>query len=162
MAHLRRTRHSGIKLNQAYLDFLIFGQRNKTVPAWCDLPIVTPQNHPTQGNSYHPQTSICRCLIHKKCRNPTKDSCTKKHTCDPLSPYVGIIQIRFRVKAYAYSQPACASTPFSNIILPAVSILTVVWYIFFNYPHHLRDDWLFSTIISLYTCITEMQGLFTH
>ena len=70
-----------------------------------------PQNHPTQGNSYHPQTSICRCLIHKKCRNPTKDSCTKT-TCDSLSPYVGIIQIRFRVKASAYSQPACASTPF--------------------------------------------------
>ena len=84
----------------------------------------------------------------------------KKHTCVPLSPYVGIIQIRFWVKAAAYSQPACASTPFSNIILPAVSILTVVWYIFFSYPHHLRDDWLFSAIISLYTCITEMQVLF--
>ena len=36
----------------------------------------------------------------------------QKHTCDSLSPYVGIIQIRFRVKASAYSQPACASTPF--------------------------------------------------
>ena len=30
-----------------------------------------------------------------------------------ISPYVGIIQIRFRVKASAYSQPAYASTPFS-------------------------------------------------
>ena len=38
----------------------------------------------------------------------------KKYTCDPLSPYVGIIQIRFWVKASAYSQPACASTPFSR------------------------------------------------
>lgn len=37
---------------------------------------------------------------------------TKNTVCDPLSPYVGIIQIRFRVKASAYSQPACASTPF--------------------------------------------------
>ena len=52
------------------------------------------------------------------CRNPTKDSCTqKKHTCDPLSPYVGIIQIRFWVKAAAYSQPVCASTPFLLIQL---------------------------------------------
>ena len=51
-----------LNLNQAYLDFLIFGQRNKTVPAWCNLPIVTPQNHPTQGNSYHPQTSICQAV----------------------------------------------------------------------------------------------------
>ena len=88
-----------------------------------------PQNHPTQGNSYHPQTSICRCLIHKKCRNPTKDSCTKKHTCDPLSPYVGIIQIRFRVKAYAYSQPACASTPF------------------FCFPHHFCDGLFYNSFI---------------
>ena len=31
-----------------------------------------------------------------------------------VSPYVGIIQIRFWVKASAYSQPACASTPFFN------------------------------------------------
>ena len=29
-----------------------------------------------------------------------------KNTCNSLSPYVGIIQIRFRVKASAYSQPA--------------------------------------------------------
>lgn len=37
----------------------------------------------------------------------------QKVACDLLSPYVGIIQIRFWVKASAYSQPACASTPFS-------------------------------------------------
>ena len=44
-----------------------------------------------------------------------KDSCTlSNHTCVSLSPYVGIIQIRFWVKASAYSQPACASTPFFN------------------------------------------------
>lgn len=67
---------------------------------------------------------ICRCDIsfflllpygaknQKSAGIQRKDSCTK-NACDLLSPYVGIIQIRFWVKASAYSQPACASTPFS-------------------------------------------------
>ena len=67
---------------------------------------------------------ICRCdisfflLLPYRCKRPKKsagiqrkDSCTN-NSCDLLSPYVGIIQIRFWVKASAYSQPACASTPF--------------------------------------------------
>ena len=68
---------------------------------------------------------ICRCHIsftfmqpYRHNRPKTKSAETQpkipaqKNSCDPLSPYVGIIQIRFRVKASAYSQPACASTPF--------------------------------------------------
>ena len=66
---------------------------------------------------------ICRCDIsfflllpygaknQKSAGIQRKDSCTN-NACDLLSPYVGIIQIRFWVKASAYSQPACASTPF--------------------------------------------------
>ena len=90
----------------------------------------------------------------KKCRNPTKDSCTQKtHTCDPLSPYVGIIQIRFWVKASAYSQPACASTPFYFTVIEISNCIV--------YTHHFCDDVLFSTTISLYTRTKEMQALFS-
>ena len=97
------------------------------------MPLTDLQHTIWAGDLFHKQTSICRYLIHKKCRNPTKDSCTKKHTCDPLSPYVGIIQIRFRVKAYAYSQPACASTPF------------------FCFPHHFCDGLFYNSFI-IHTC----------
>ena len=76
-----------------------------------------------------------------------------KNTCNSLSPYVGIIQIRFRVKASAYSQPAHASTPFS--------FLTAFAALFFHFPHHFCDKLLFSTtIILLYTPTVEMQGFF--
>lgn len=40
-----------------------------------------------------------------------------------VSPYVGITQIRFRVKASAYSQPAYASTPLFITILLYTLIL---------------------------------------
>ena len=83
---------------------------------------------------------ICRCDISFSCCCPIgaknqksagiqrKDSCTK-NACDLLSPYVGIIQIRFRVKASAYSQPACASTPF------------------FCFPHHFCDGLFYNSFI---------------
>ena len=48
------------KLIQAYLVFLIFGQRKQNIPGLMQFANRNPQNHPTQGNSYHPQTSICR------------------------------------------------------------------------------------------------------
>ncbi len=63
----------------------------------------------------------------------------KKHTCDPLSPYVGIIQIRFWVKASAYSQPACASTPFYFTVIEISNCIV--------YTHHFCDDVLFSTTV---------------
>ena len=56
-------------------------------------------------------------------QEPNKRFLHTKHTCDPLSPYVGIIQIRFRVKASAYSQPACASTPFYDCITCVMAIV---------------------------------------
>ncbi len=60
-------------------------------------------------------------------QEPNKRFLHTKHTCDPLSPYVGIIQIRFWVKASAYSQPACASTPFYDCItFVMVIVLTTV------------------------------------
>ena len=64
---------------------------------------------------------------------------TKKHTCDSLSPYVGIIQIRFWVKASAYSQPACASTPFYFTVIEISNCIV--------YTHHFCDDVLFSTTV---------------
>ena len=63
----------------------------------------------------------------------------KTHTCDPLSPYVGIIQIRFWVKASAYSQPACASTPFYFTVIEISNCIV--------YTHHFCDDVLFSTTV---------------
>ena len=63
-------------------------------------------------------------------QEPNKRFLHTKHTCDPLSPYVGIIQIRFWVKASAYSQPACASTPFYDCItfVMAIVLTTVPLY----------------------------------
>ena len=52
-----------------------------------------------------------------------------------LFPYVGIIQIRFWVKASAYSQPACASTPFYFTVIEISNCIV--------YTHHFCDDVLF-------------------
>ena len=46
MAHLGRTRHSGIKLNQAYLDFLIFGQRKQNSPGLMQFANRNPPEPP--------------------------------------------------------------------------------------------------------------------
>ena len=93
---------------------------------------------------------ICRCDISFSCCCPIgaknqksagiqrKDSCTK-NACDLLSPYVGIIQIRFWVKASAYSQPACASTPFYFTVIEISNCIV--------YTHHFCDDVLFSTTV---------------
>ena len=93
---------------------------------------------------------ICRCDIsfflllpygaknQKSAGIQRKDSCTK-NACDLLSPYVGIIQIRFWVKASAYSQPACASTPFYFTVIEISNCIV--------YTHHFCDDVLFSTTV---------------
>ena len=55
--------------------------------------------------------------VFKNAGTQRKIPASKTHICDSLSPYVGITQIRFWVKASAYSQPAYASTPLFITIL---------------------------------------------
>ena len=76
---------------------------------------------------------ICRCYAlnlstyFKNAGTQRKIPASKTHICDSLSPYVGITQIRFRVKASAYSQPAYASTPlFITILLCVTQILNLL------------------------------------
>ena len=66
------------KSNSDTLRLFLFSYNGtKITPALRKMPFTDLRHTIWTGDACQPQTSICRYLIHKKCRNPTKDSCTK-------------------------------------------------------------------------------------